>query len=149
MGFADSVRAWTEKVLDQANDNTCKAILAVDSLVIDKSPEPPGKAGWSTGHLKDSWFPASGGGRSSETTSSAEPSGGGSYARLKAIIAEDLFYGRDNVISFTNNTEYAYRVEKLGWPAGQGGGEYGKWKGATPYQMVALSVQETLLKYKA
>lgn len=146
MGFAEDIKAFQEKALLSANKSVNHIVESLFTEVVDRSPDGS-KGNYSIGHLKANWFPSSGGGYSGETTSIADESGEASLSRIREYVAESLFYSRDNVLSLTNNVSYAYRAETLGWPAGQGNGDYGKWKGAAPYHMVSLSVQSTLNKF--
>ena len=141
MTFASDIKAWEQKALLAANNSVSKAFESLTREVVMRSPTPPGMAGWSVGHLKDNWH-ASIGSMSTENTDSRNSSGAASIASIRAIVAQRPFLGKDNVLFFTNNTRYAYRVEFLGWPKGKGGGQlsFGKWQGAQPYHMVSLSV---------
>ncbi len=63
----------------------------------------------------NNWFPAIAS-YSGEVTASKSSSGMGSLSRIKAIVQQKPFYGKDNYLTLTNNISYAYRAEALGWP---------------------------------
>ena len=147
MGFADDVRKFQEKALLAANKSTNKVVEELFTKVVDKSPTPPGIGGYSEGVLKNQWYPTSGSGYSGEVGTSASNIGAGSMSRIKSLLSEDLFYGRDNIVSLANNTEQAYYAEVLGWLPGKGTNGW-IWSGNVgPYRMVSMSIVEVVGKY--
>lgn len=147
MGFAEDIKAWSDSVIEAANTNTNEAVSTYFNQVVALSPDPPGMAGYATGNLKDQWYTSSGVGAYSSEVGSSKASGGqSSLTRIGALVSEDLFYGRDNSVALTNNTEQAYYAEVTGWPKGAGTNGW-IWKGAAPYRMVDLSIQYTLNQF--
>lgn len=145
MSFASDVLKFKEKALLHANKSVCNTFESLASEVIDRSPNAPDHIGrYAKGTLKDNWY-TSIGSPSSEVSSSANLSGISSLSRFKAILAQAPFLGKDNTLYFTNNTNYAARVEYLGWPQGEGSNGW-VWAGAQPYHMVTMSVANLIGK---
>jgi hypothetical protein len=118
MGFAIDIQAFGQKALTQANKSCCNAVesLFTDEVVL--SPIQP-VAQYSTGLLKNSYY-AKVGGFDLTVGTSPNSSGGDSLSRIKAMLAEAPFLGKDNFVTLTNSVEEAYRADVLGWPAGEG-----------------------------
>lgn len=144
MGFSEDIKKFQEKALLAANAATCKVFEELSTLAVDYSPGSSSK--YATGLVKNSWY-AQVGGVSNVIGASADLSGSASLFRIKAILSQRPFYGKDNTVTLSNNTDYAYRVEYLGWPEGEGENGW-KWTGTVgPYGMVSKAVAATKGKY--
>lgn len=126
--FAESVQANCKRVLEEV-DRKCYSITwQLFTTIVHKTPVL-------TGALTNNWFPAVGANNySAETTTTLSKSGSGSLSRINSLSGKKLFYGRDNVVTLTNNLSYAFRAEYEGWPAPQWSGKVG------PYAMVRTSL---------
>lgn len=137
MSFADDIKAFEKKVLEEIDKSVCNVYQKFTTSVISLSPTSAvGK--YSKNLLVNQWY-SDIGVPSINYTLTTSPNGSDSLARVKTTIAQKPFFGKDNVLYFTNNLPYAYRAEVLGWPEGQMG-TYGVWKGALPYGMVNKSL---------
>jgi hypothetical protein len=119
MGFAEDIKKFQEKALLSANKSLCNAFEYVATQEVVLSPEAPA-ANFSTGLLKNSYYPQVGGGYDMTVGTVANPSGTDSLSRIKAAVATQPFLGKDNTITLTNSVDHAYRADVLGWPMGQG-----------------------------
>lgn len=128
-GFADSVRANSQKILTHVNKKCYSITWQLFTSVVYLTPVLKGE-------LINSWYPKIGAGFSSEKSSSYSKSGSGSLSRINSIMGGNVFHGKDGVITMANNENYAYRAEMLGWPAPEWSGKVG------PYRMVALSLRK-------
>lgn len=139
MSFASDIKAFQEKALLAANKKTTAAIEELFTTAVVESPSPAGQGEYSKGLLANQWYSMIGG-FSSALTSATNPNGADSLSRIKATLASLPFYGKDNVVTLTNNTNYAYRAEVLGWPLGEGTNGW-HWSGRVGgYGMIAKSV---------
>lgn len=130
------------RVQQEVNDKVYKISIELFLLVVAKTPSPafPGK--YAAGLLANQWYPKVGGFSAEEGTDTS-PNGAASRARITALRGGKEFFGKNGVLTLTNNLHYAYRAEMLGWPASDG------WSGKVgPYRMVALSIQEIKARYK-
>lgn len=147
MGFAEDILKFKEKALLDANKSVSNAAESLFTQIVVLSPSPTNPGLFAQGHLADQWYPAVGGEFSADISSSTNPSGANSLSRIKAILAQQIFLGNDNTLTFTNNLNYAYRVEYLGFPAGGGTNGY-IWSGKVgPYRMVGTAVINFKSKY--
>lgn len=140
MDFAEKIKAFQQKALLEANR---KVSLAVESLFTDVvvlTPSPANPGDYAQGHLVNQWMPEAGGTFSSDVNISTNPNGSDSLSRIKVLLTEQLFFGKDNIITLTNNVDYAYRAEYVGWPSGDSSTGW-HWSGKVgPYKMVATAV---------
>lgn len=140
MSFAKSVQANSRKVLWRVNNKCYEIAKALFVSIINFTPSPDNPGPFAMGHLADQWYPDEGD-FSEELSGSTSPNGAGSLARVQAMKG-GAFNGRDGKVTLTNNVDYAYRAEVLGWPASEG------WSGKIgPYRMVARSIQIIKAKY--
>lgn len=146
MSFLDDIEAFREKALTAASDNTNKVVDTLFTQTVARSPTV-GYGDYSQGVMIANWYVTSGNDYSTETSTSADPSGAASVSRIDGALAEDLFYGRDNILSMSNSSPGVYRAEILGWPSGDN--ETGwRWTGTVgPYAMISTAVQFTLNEY--
>lgn len=139
MSFFDDIKAFETKALQKASDNTNKVIETLFNKVVDYSPVKP-SAMYSQGVLINQWYPAIGDKPSGIVSNSSSSTGAESRSRIKEILSRKPFLGKDSVVTLANNVSYAYRAEKLGWPAGEGDNGW-HWSGRVgPYAMVAKAM---------
>lgn len=146
MGFSEDIKKFQEKALLAANAATCKVFEELSTSVVDYSPGSTAK--YATGLVKNSWY-AQVGGVSNVVGAMSDFSGSASLFRIKAIVSQRPFYGKDNTVTLANNTGYVYRVEYLGWekddPTNRTGWD---WTGTVaPYAMVSKSIAAIKGKY--
>lgn len=147
MGFADDVKRWEEKARLQMNKSVSNAVESLFTNIVVLSPSPSNPGAYATGHLANQWYPSVGGSFDTSLTMSTNPNGADSLSRIKAILAGQIFLGKDNVITLSNNCDYSYRVEYLGFPAGQGTNGW-SWSGRVgPYRMVGAALANLKGKY--
>lgn len=140
MGFAEDVEKFRLKALAQANSSISNAAESLLTDVVVNTPSPANPGNFSQGHLADQWYTEVGGGFSSAVSDATNPNGANSLSRIKATLAQQLWFGKDNKLTFTNNVSYAFRVEYLGFPKGEGANGY-VWSGKVgPYRMVGTAV---------
>src|SRR6202008_2708699 len=145
MGFADDIFKFRDKALLAASSklNNIVEELFTSIVVLSPSPSNPGK--FAKGLLANQYYTSVGANNfSTEVSLSVNDYGIESLSRIKAMVADNPFLGKDNVVTLTNNTEEAYHAEILGWPAGSGANGW-KWSGnSLPYKMVSKSVISTV-----
>ena len=133
MGFADDVRKFQAKALKDMNDSVAKVVTTMFKDIVALTPSPSNPGVYARGLLVNQWYPAIK--VFDRTTGNAiDDVGAGSYMRIYTVLATQPFYGKDNTITLTNSTPWAYRAEKLGWPKPTWSGNVG------PYAMVATSL---------
>lgn len=149
MGFSQDVFKFRDKALLAANVSVNRIVEELFTSIVVLSPSPVNKGPFARGYLVNQYYPAIGANNFSTSLSlSTSDYGIESLSRIKAIIAQNLWLGKDAVVTLTNNTEEAYRAEIIGWPAG-GGSNGWRWSGkARPYKMVATSINNIIGKYK-
>lgn len=141
MGFAQSVKQNSRKVLHQVNQSAYGIAKELFSHVVKLTPSPSHPGPYAVGHLANQWYPSEGD-FSEELDSRTSDTGADSLSRI-ASLKGGAFNMRDGVLTLTNNLSYAYRAEYLGWPASEG------WSGRIgPYHMVSLSIQTVAAKYQ-
>lgn len=147
MTFLADIEAFAKQSMLQASTNTNLIAEDLMNKAVVNSPSPSNPGPYAEGVLANQWYPETGGTFSSSVTSEANPNGSGSLSRIRALMASQPFYQRDNVVTLTNNVSYAYRAEHLGWPKGDGDNGW-KWSGRIgPYAMVAKSMAYVAGKY--
>lgn len=147
MSFADDVKRWEAKALAQMNKSVSNAVESLFTNVVVLTPSPANPGLFAQGHLADQWYTQAGGGFSSDISSVTNPNGANSLSRIKAILAQGIWLGKDNIVTLTNNVSYSYRVEYLGFPAGEGANGF-LWSGRVgPYRMVGTAVTNFRGKY--
>lgn len=148
MGFANDIKAFQQKALEDANTSVCTAFETVSVSTVYLSPTPPGiNSGYSIGTVKNQWYAAIASFDESVGTANSI-TGSASLASIAAIIAQKPFFGKDNFVTLTNSTSYVARVESLGWPAADSPKGW-HWTGrAVPYAMVATSISNLIAAYQ-
>ncbi len=135
MSFAAQIKAWEEKTKLAMNKSVCNAVERLFTNVVVLSPSPSHPGPYAKGVLSNQYYPMIGGNYSTALTIASNPNGTDSLSRIKAMLASSPFLGKDNKITLTNNCDYAYRAENLGWPVSDG------WSGKIgAYKMVATSI---------
>lgn len=143
-------RASTE-VLAKINLTCYEIAWELFTSVVKLTPSPSNPGKYSKGLLANQWYPSENS-ASSARSSSLSSNGSNSLDRINALAkGGTAFYTKDGVVTLTNNVEYAYRAEVLGWPKPQWRGEDGDagfGGGGKPYRMVARSLITISAKYK-
>ncbi len=146
MSLLSAAIAFREKALQDASNNTNQVFSSFMKQAVNYSPTF-GLGRYSTGHLINQWYTASGDSPSSEVGSAIDASGSASIQRIDKLVDEHLFYGRDNTVTLTNNTQQAIYADKLGWEAGLGTNGW-TWTGRVKaYNMTTNALNYTLGKY--
>jgi hypothetical protein len=130
------------RVKQEVNDKIVKISIELFLSIVAKSPSPSNPGEYAKGLLANQWYPKFDG-FSDEKGSDTSSNGAGSKSRITSLRGTREFFGKDAQLSLTNNLDYAYRAEMLGWPEADG------WSGRVGrYRMVALSLQEIAARYK-
>lgn len=147
MSFLTDIEAFAKKAVLKASSSVANVAEDLMTATVINTPSPSNPGPYAKGLLANQWY-SSIGDFSSMVSSDANSNGIASLSRIKATLASNPFLGRDNVVTLTNNLDYAYRAEHLGWPAGQGtNGRH--WSGRQgPYAMVSKSMAYVQGKYK-
>lgn len=145
MSFSQDIEKWKDKALLKANDNIVNVVTDLFVSTVKLSPSKSIGATYSNDLFINQWYPSIGGTSPSLNTSTSA-TGEASLARINSFMASKPFLGKDSFVTLSNNLGYALRVETLGWPVGPSTNG-GKWKGSTPYGMIAKSVQYVKGKY--
>lgn len=145
MGFAGDIKAFEQKALLAANNSVCKAAEVGFTEAVINSPTSP-EASYATGLLINSWFPAIA--SFDETVGNAtDYYGTASLSRIRTILAQKPFYGKDSFVTLTNSVDHAYRANYLGWPAGLGTNGW-HWTGnVQAYHFVSTAINNIRGKY--
>jgi len=139
--FADSIKQSVEKIQLEIDQQLTKLTIDTFKDVIQESPSGWQNSPYAEGLLVNQWYPAINS-FSSELTSSKDLSGFQSFARLTELVDNKMFYKKDSRVTLTNNVDYAYRAEAIGWKPDA---QHPSWKGAAPYGMV----RKAIIKAKA
>lgn len=142
--FGASVTLNCDRLLQKTNARCLSVAKELFDSIVNLSPSPKNNSQWADGLLVNQWYPAVGT-FSSELSTSTSPYGAASLSRISSLVSDSKeFYGKDGVITLSNNVFYAYRAEALGWPEK----DNPVWKNAEPYWMVARSLQIIAARYK-
>jgi hypothetical protein len=141
MGFADSIRASNLVIKREVQANCYKIMDDLFTNVVERTPVGATAMEQHPGLLKNNWFSSTGDAISSATTPIFDASGADSLLNIEVLKEADLFDGKDDVASLTNNIDYGFRAERDGWPKPQ-------WNGVDPYRMMANSMSVVGNKYK-
>jgi len=143
--FLSSLNTEIDKIENEVNNKIMSIFETVSEKTIEYTPQPsmfPNAAFWATGHLVNQWYPAIND-FSNEVNDIASDNGNGSLGRVYSIMKQKPFKGKDAYITLTNNVDYAYRAEAIGWPQGENPTGW-KWSGRVqPYFMVSKAIGET------
>lgn len=146
MSFESDIKAFQAKALLAANKSVCKVVEEVFTQTVVLSPSPSNQGPYAKGLLANQYYTDVGGSFSGDITSATNPNGADSLSRIKATMASQPFFGKDNVVTLTNNTEEAIYAERLGWKKGEGTNGW-TWSGTPAYGMVVKAVIATKAKY--
>lgn len=153
MGFADSLKASSAKVMEDVNTKCYTIAKELFTRVIQLTPSPSNPGRYAEGLLANQWYPLETN-FSDEVGTDLSDNGAASIDRVQSLTGK-LFTKKDGTLTFANNLPYAYRAEVVGWPSHEGynGGRNKETSGGyqntgQPYRMVALSIQEIVAKYK-
>lgn len=133
LNFSASIDRNIQSIKQKVNDRVYKISIELFLLVVKKTPSPSEPGPYAKGVLANQWYPKAGD-FSDEVGGDKSRDGAGSRNRITALRGGKDFF-KDNRLTLTNNIEYAYRAEALGWA------------GTPAYRMVALSLQEIAAKY--
>ena len=139
MSLSQGISRFQTKVVI-AGSNSCNKVVE-DYFVknVTLSPKEP-NAAYATGLLINSWFPSVGKSPSTIVGSSPNMEGADSIDRIRAMLAQNPFWGKDNTVTLSNNISYAYRADKIGWPRGLDSTTGWNWTGNVgPYMMTSLA----------
>lgn len=148
MGFADDIRRFREKALKDASDATNKVVRDLFTTVVDYSPTPSGKGGYSVGTIKDNWY-SSVMNPDTSYSGSVSATGSSSLSRINSTLSQNPFKGRDNIVYLTNSTKWAFRADKLGWNKNDPDNDTGwDWSGRIKaYHFTGNSIQAILNRW--
>lgn len=138
MGLASDIKAFADKAIKAASDNTNKIVEDLFLAPVDYSPSPSNPGPYAIGLLVNQWYPSVGTPDTS-VTSATNPNGADSIARILSLASANAFLRKDNVVYLSNNTEEAYYANRLGWQRGQGNNGW-IWAGAPAYYMTDKAV---------
>ena len=106
--FSDSVEQGVAQLLQNLAGNCDEIVSTLMVNIIQATPVIKGQ-------LINSWYPAIGDTPDSiSVTDSFDSQGGDSIERVSDTITPDLFLGKDNTVTMTNNEDYAWTIEYLG-----------------------------------
>lgn len=151
MGFTDSIKANSDKMLESVNSGILQIAADVFTKAVEYSPSPlmqPEMANYSIGTFINNWFVAENS-LAEDFINSTSSTGVDSLSRINSIPALLTFYGKDGMISLTNNSSYSAYVENLGWQAGEGTNGW-VWTGnqLAPYAPVFKAMSYASGNYK-
>jgi hypothetical protein len=138
--FEKCVRLAASRVLVAVNLKCYQIAWELFTSVVDKTPSPNNPGKHAKGLLANQWYPQERS-ASNARSSAISRNGGGSLARIRAMMNGTEFYNRNGKIVLSNNVPYVMLAESAGWNPP-------RWKGTAPYRMVALSLQATAAKNK-
>lgn len=147
MSFLSDIKAFQAKALKAVADNTANIVRDAFIAPVDYSPSPSNPGPYAKGLLVNQWYPSVGNTFSSDVSTATSSTGEDSKARINLVVTSNVFYGKDGVVSLSNNTQEAHYANKLGWKAGDGTNGW-VWSGnAVPYFMTAKTESYLLSKY--
>jgi len=147
MSALDEIGKWAEAAMLKASTNTNMIVKDLFDQTVLGSPSPSNPGNFAKGLLVNQYYPQVGGDYDATVTSSTDDFGAESYTRIEAALEDQPFFGKDNVITLSNNTEEAIYAEKIGWPKGGGANGF-KWSGNTgPYAMRENAINYIVSKY--
>lgn len=142
MNFADSIRASNTVIIKETQAKCYEIMNDLFTEVVQETPVGATAMEQHPGLLKNNWFSSTGDTLSSATTSTFDAGGNDSLLNIAVLAEADLFDGKDDVASLTNNISYGALAEYIGWLKPQWSGSVG------PYAMVRNSLAKISVKYK-
>lgn len=142
MSLSQGISKFATKVTMQASASINKIAEEYFLKHVDYSPSKDStpEAYYSKGVLINSWFPSIGKSPSSVVGTVANTNGTDSRERIKAMFAQNPFWGNDNTVTLANNVSWSYRADRIGWPRGLDPATGWSWSGNVgPYMMTSLS----------
>lgn len=148
MSLSHGISKFATKATIQASNSCNKIVEEYFVKHVTLSPKEP-TAAYAKGLLINSWFPAIGKSPSMIVGKVANMEGTDSIMRIKAIVAQNPFWGNDNTVTLANNLDYAYRADKVGWPRFDATNKTTwNWSGNVgPYMMTSLA-KAYIMRYK-
>lgn len=139
MGFSSDIKAFRDKAIKNASDNTNNVFRDLGTLVVRFSPSPSNPGPYAKGLLVNQWYFSVGAPDLSAGTTT-NPTGSDSLSRLDAFIGTNPFLGRDATAYIANSTQEAMYADLLGWAAGKGTNGW-IWSGRSgAYHMRQMSI---------
>ena len=108
--FSDSVEQGVAQLLKNLAGNCDEIVSTLMVQVIEATPVLKGQ-------LINSWYPAVGDIPDTDSVTDVfNFQGGDSIERVYSVITPEVFLGKDNTVTMTNNEDYAYDIEYHGQP---------------------------------
>lgn len=140
LSFSDKIKKSIKNTKNQIDWGITNLSHDLFHLIVDKTPvgrELDGDD--SPGMLVNNWQPAIGR-IELKLQQRPGPNKQGAHRRIDGVVQRGNFM-KDNFVTFSNSTEYAWRAEYGGW-------EEPRWNGSPPYYMIRDSLIEISSKYK-
>lgn len=143
MSLSKGIDAYILKVQLELNKAVTYITRELYRSVVYLTPSPAHPGDTAKGLLANQYYLAVGVNNfSSDVGTNVSINGASSLGRIEETLSQNLWLGKDNTVSMTNNISYAYRAEYLGWPAGDSSGNW-HWSGRVgPYKMISQSVNK-------
>jgi hypothetical protein len=153
--FSKSIETFSKNTLKRV-DNECRYLaLHLFSRIIDYTPQQVNGAKYSKGWLVNNWrFGVAEWKTDMDTTFRStikNPKSADSVeTRLVNMLRKQGIFYKDNFVTMLNESPYAYRAEKLGWPEEiNPTSNWHYWTGTVEaYHMVARGFLDIPSKYK-
>lgn len=140
--WKDEILKAKAEALEHVNRVCYDITWELFTQVVKLTPSPTNPGDYSKGLLANQWYPQEGALPSSAKSTITSPNGSNSLDRINSIAKSGReFYMKDGVVTLTNNLDYAYRAEVIGWPKPEWTGKIG------PYRMVEKSLILITAKY--
>ena len=111
--FSDSIKKQVEQIKADIDQQVQVIVQYYFRQIVYHSPTQP-DAMFAKGQFINSWYTAINGFDTS-VTASVSIDGVDSLSRISNLIGSKAFYGKDSMISLSNNLSYARQVEYDGW----------------------------------
>lgn len=135
--FSDSVKKTVDKIELEVDSQIMVVVQDLFNGVVFDTPVGTPPRDSHPGLLINNWFTKVNG-YSQATTPIQDTSGSGSYLNIESLLQDKYFFNKDAQISMSNNQDYAYRAESIGWE--DIGGR------TPPYKMVAMNLDRVSRK---
>lgn len=145
--FLSSIQLNSKVILEKINKECYRIAWDLFTGVVANSPSPSNPGPWADGLLANQWYPQAGS-PSKALGADTSPNGSASLARINGMVKGREFFGKDGKLFLTNNLDYAFRAEYLGWHPPEWSGKSGSDGKGSPYMMVARSLQATVQRNK-
>ena len=112
--FADSIGKNILKINTEVNDKITFVAQDLFTGIIKDTPVGSPPRDNHPGLLKNNWFTAVNT-FSTATTDIQDAGGSGSMLNVDSLKQEDYFFNKDSSLTMSNNLDYSYRAEAIGW----------------------------------